>query len=57
MVRPAKTARDHVDEESRIRAHLEAYMAAFLGTEQESIREFEEAGQESWVNADRADKR
>ena len=46
-----------MDEESRVRAHLEAYMEAFLGTEQEFIREFEEAGVACWLNADRSDKR
>jgi hypothetical protein len=32
------------------RAHLEAYIQAFLGTEAEYIREFEEVGVECWPN-------
>jgi hypothetical protein len=36
---------------------LEAYIEAFLGTEQESIPAFEEAGIKSWLKTDSLDKR
>ena len=35
------------------RAHLEAYMQAFLQTEAEQIREFEEASVECWLDVDK----
>jgi hypothetical protein len=43
--------------DAEMEAHLNAYMTAFLGTEQEFIREFEEVGVACWLNADRPDKR
>jgi hypothetical protein len=48
---------DHTKDDAAIRAHLEAYMQAFLGTEGEFVQEFEAAGVECWLNQDRADKR
>jgi hypothetical protein len=45
-------------DEATVRAHLEAYMAAFIDTEQELIPEFEEIGVQCWLNEDSpADKR
>lgn len=43
--------------EAEVAEHLEAYMSAFLGTEEEFIAEFEEAGIACWLDAERADKR
>ena len=43
--------------DAETRAHLEAYMQAFLGTEDECIQEFEAIGIECWPSEDRADKR
>ena len=58
MDRAAKIVpEDRANEESKVRSHLEAYMAAFLESEQEYIREFEEAGVACWSNADRPNKR
>jgi hypothetical protein len=44
-------------DDKETQAHLEAYMQAFLGTEAELVREFEEAGVECWLNEDRTEKR
>ena len=44
-------------DDPEIRAHLEAYIQAFLGTEAEYIREFEEVGVECWPNEKPTDKR
>jgi len=53
----AENRRHSTRDDPETRAHLEAYMQAFLGTEGEIIPEFEEAGIECWLNAERADKR
>jgi hypothetical protein len=50
-------AEDRLMNEAEMEAHLLAYMAAFLATEQESIGEFEDVGVACWSKADRADKR
>jgi len=38
-----------------IKAHLEAYIAAFIGTEQEFMKEFEEASIEDWRKRERSE--
>lgn len=40
-------------DDAETRAHLEAYIAAFIDTKQEFIREFEEAGIEAWLNEEK----
>ncbi|MDO8433924.1 MAG: hypothetical protein Q7S58_16115 [Candidatus Binatus sp.] len=53
-----------IDEENQVsrmtpeeERRLEAYIEAFIGTEQESIPAFEKAGVKSWLKADPSQKR
>jgi hypothetical protein len=44
-------------DDAQTRAHLEAYMAAFMGTDAEVIEDFEKAGIEALIQATNPTKR